>query len=121
MAEVKLYMSGFLRKRQRGKHIKSESQRKNLKFQERYCTLTEHSFTYSKKENVCSHIIKIDIANYDITVIVSYGVMQSKARGSFPAERIKVVVNTDPEAFKKGTLTSSDLCFQVTKALSLIL
>ena len=53
MAEPeRVYMNGFLRKRQRGKHIKRESQRKNLKFQERFCTLTEHAFTYSKKENV---------------------------------------------------------------------
>ena len=56
MAEPeRIYMCGFLRKRQRGKHIKSESQRKNLKFQGRYCTLTKHAFIYSKKENVCTY------------------------------------------------------------------
>ena len=40
--------------------------------------------------------------------------VQSKARGSFPAERIKAVINTDTKVFKKGTLTSPDRCFQVT-------
>ena len=103
-------MSGFLRKRQRGKHIKRESQRKNLKFQERYCTLTEYSFTYSKKKSVCRSSYT-SLASYSSHYHFN---VQSKARGSFPAERIKVVINTDPKAFKKGTLTSPDLCFQVT-------
>lgn len=52
MAEREYYISGFLKKRQRGQHIQREAQRKNLKFQDRYCTLSEHSFTYSKKKNV---------------------------------------------------------------------
>ena len=39
--------------------------------------------------------------------------MQSKARGSFPTERIKVIIDTDPKAFKKGAIKSPDLCFQV--------
>ena len=47
-----VYMSGYLQKRQRGKHIKRENQRKKLKFQERYCVLNEDSLIYSKKENV---------------------------------------------------------------------
>lgn len=47
-----VYMTGYLQKRQRGKHIKKETQRKKLKFQERYCELNEHFFVYSKKENV---------------------------------------------------------------------
>lgn len=46
--------------------------------------------------------------------------MQSKARGSFPTERIKLVINTDPRAFKKGTLASPDVHFQVTILYSLL-
>ena len=42
--------------------------------------------------------------------------MQSKARGEFPTERIKLVIDTEPKAFKKGTVSSFDLCFQVTIA-----
>lgn len=39
--------------------------------------------------------------------------MQSKARGSFPASKIKLVTNTDPRAFKRGSLASPDVYFQV--------
>lgn len=50
--EGKVYMKGFLLKRQRGKHIKRENQRKKLKFQERFCILNKDFLFYSKKENV---------------------------------------------------------------------
>jgi hypothetical protein len=41
---------GFLEKRQRGRKVKSESQRKKLKFQRRFCVLTWEGLTYSKDE-----------------------------------------------------------------------
>ena len=47
-----VYISGYLQKRQRGKHIKRETQRMKLKFQERFCELNEDNFIYCKKENV---------------------------------------------------------------------
>ena len=47
-----VYMTGYLQKRQRGKHIKRETQRMKLKFQERFCELNEDNFIYSKKKNV---------------------------------------------------------------------
>jgi hypothetical protein len=40
-------------------------------------------------------------------------ILQSKARGSFPASRIKVVNKIDPRAFKRGSLASPDVYLQV--------
>ncbi len=57
---------------------------------------------------VCNHTSQRD----NSTIIV-----QSKARGSFPAARIKVVTNTDPRAFKRGSLASPDVYFQVNSLL----
>lgn len=107
-----VYMSGFLQKRQRGKHIKRENQRKKLKFQERYCVLNENSFIYSKKENVS---LQRDCeAACKIKDVIIFGILfQSKVRGSFPVERIKIVNDTDQKAFRKGTITKPELCFQV--------
>ena len=50
--EENVYVKGYLHKRQRGKHIKKENQRKKLKFQERFCVLNKDFFLYRKKENV---------------------------------------------------------------------
>ena len=50
--EKKVYMKGFLLKRQRGKHIKRENQRMKLKFQERFCVLNKEDLLYKEKENV---------------------------------------------------------------------
>lgn len=47
-----LYMKGYLQKRQRGKKVENESQRKKLKFQERFCVLNKDILLYKKKENV---------------------------------------------------------------------
>ena len=45
---------------------------------------------------------------------IIYGILfQSKVRGSFPVERIKIVNDTDLKTFRKGTVTKPELCFQV--------
>ena len=52
---VKSLKEGFLEKRQRGRHIKSERQRKRLKFQKRFCVLTKEALMYSKEKVSQSH------------------------------------------------------------------
>lgn len=44
--------SGYLQKRQRGLS-KSEGDRKNLKFQQRFCVLRKDEFVYYQNEKVC--------------------------------------------------------------------
>lgn len=112
--EMFVYMSGYLEKRQRGKHIKRENQRKKLKFQGRYCVLNQNSLIYSKKENVSFPMdcFKIEGCNSLF--------FQSKVRGSFPVERIKIVNDTDKMAFRKGTVSKPELCFQVLKCANFV-
>lgn len=130
-SDVLVLMEGYLSKRQRGRSVKKESQRKKLKFETRYCILTRNEFTYSKKEKVCNLSTCVRnqsshaCTSFSVETVASFSCVytiicpliymrehhaQSKPRGTLQADKIKLVERVKDDTFRGQKV---DFCFQV--------